>query len=206
LNKEFIMRNYSDSLNPSAPITYDSVGKVYGLLALTLLVSAVASYFGMFWAFAYQHPIILMLITFGLLFAVQYAGRRNSPMAVPLVFLFAAGMGAFMGPMISSYLKAPGGALVISEAFGTTFVMFISLSIYATLTKRNFSHIGGFLMAGLVTAIVASLVNMFFIHMATLQLAIAGVIVLVFSGLIVFDTQRLMRGGATSPSLVVVSL
>ena len=182
------------------------MAKTYGLLALTLMVSAVASIFGMHSPFAYQHPFILMIGSFALLFAVQYTGAHRSPFAVPLVFLFTAGMGMMMGPAIAMYLNAPNGPTIIAEALGTTATMFIGLSVYALTTKRNFSHIGGFLITGLVIAIVVSLVNIFFLHLPTLQLAIAGVLVLVFSGLILFDTQRMVNGGVQEPVLLVVGL
>ena len=182
------------------------MAKTYGLLALTLMVSAIASIYGMHSPFAYQHPFILMIGSFALLFAVQYTGAHRSPIAVPLVFLFAAGMGMMMGPAIAMYLNAPNGPTIIAEALGTTATMFIGLSVYALTTKRNFSHIGGFLITGLVIAIVVSLVNIFFLHLPTLQLAIAGVLVLVFSGLILFDTQRMVNGGVQEPVLLVVGL
>jgi modulator of FtsH protease len=156
--------------------------------------------------FAYQHPFILMIGSFALLFAVQYTGAHRSPFAVPLVFLFAGGMGMMMGPAIEMYLRMPGGASIIAEALGTTAAMFVGLSAYALTTRRDFSNIGGFLITGLVLAIVVSLLNMFLFHIPALQLAIAGVLVLVFSGLILFDTQRMIRGGIQEPVLLVVGL
>lgn len=197
-----------DSLHPARSIgdVGQLMGKVYGLLSLTLIVSTIASIFGMHSAFAYQHPIILMIGSFALLFAIQYTGARHSPFAVPLVFAFASGMGMMMGPAIASYLKMPGGATIIAEALGTTAAMFVGLSAYALMTRRNFSHIGGFLITGLIVAIVVSLLNIFLFHIAALQMAIAGVLVLVFSGLILFDTQRMVQGGTTEPVLIVVGL
>lgn len=199
----------SDSLQPTAGYAGNIgalMARTYGLLAVTLVVSTVASIYGMHSAFAYQHPFILMIGSFALLFAVQYTGAHRSPLAVPLVFAFAAGMGMMMGPAIAMYLRMPDGPTVIAEALGTTAAMFIGLSAYAMTTRRNFSHIGGFLITGLILAIVVSLLNMFLLHIPVLQLAIAGVLVLVFSGLILFDTQRMVRGGIQEPVLLVVGL
>ncbi|CDQ12350.1 Uncharacterized membrane protein VC_1358 [Acidithiobacillus ferrivorans] len=201
---------FPDSMNPAGASSGTSIGalmgKTYALLAATLVVSAIASVYGMHSAFAYQHPFILMIGSFALLFAVQYTGAHRSPFAVPLVFLFAGGMGMMMGPAIEMYLRMPGGASVIAEALGTTAAMFVGLSAYALTTRRDFSNIGGFLITGLVLAIVVSLLNMFLLHIPALQLAIAGVLVLVFSGLILFDTQRMIRGGIQEPVLLVVGL
>ncbi|MBN6741429.1 Bax inhibitor-1/YccA family protein [Acidithiobacillus sp. MC6.1] len=198
-----------DNLRSSGPMA-GSVGglmaRTYALLAATLLVSTIASIYGMHAAFAYQHPFILMIGSFALLFAVQYTGAHRSPFAVPLVFLFAAGMGMMMGPAIAMYLRMPGGPAIVAEALGTTAALFVGLSVYGMTTRRNFSHMGGLLMTGLIVAIVVSLANMFLFHLPVLQLAIAGVLVLVFSGLIIIDTQRMVNGGIQEPVLLVVGL
>ena len=210
MNQDQNPYQFPDSMNPAGVGSGTSIGalmgKTYALLAATLVVSAVASVYGMHSAFAYQHPFILMIGSFALLFAVQYTGAHRSPLAVPLVFLFAGGMGMMMGPAIETYLRMPGGASIIAEALGTTAAMFVGLSAYALTTRRDFSNIGGFLITGLVLAIVVSLLNIFLFHIPALQLAIAGVLVLVFSGLILFDTQRMIRGGIQEPVLLVVGL
>ncbi|MFA7495402.1 MAG: Bax inhibitor-1 family protein [Acidithiobacillus sp.] len=210
MNQDQNPYQFPDSMNPRGANTGSSIGalmgKTYALLAATLVVSAIASLYGMTSPFAYEHPFILMIGSFALLFAVQYTGAHRSPFAIPLVFLFAAGMGMMMGPAIEMYLRMPNGATIIAEALGTTAAMFIGLSAYAMTTRRDFSNISGFLITGLILAIVVSLLNMFLLHLPALQLAIAGVLVLVFSGLILFDTQRMIRGGVQEPVLLVVGL
>ena len=211
---------FPDSMNPAGASRGTSIGafmgKTYALLAATFMMSAITaieSRYGMHSAFAHQHPfglaisaIILMIGTFALLFVVQYTGAHRSPFAVPLVFLFAGGMGMMMGPGIEMYLRMPGGASIIANALGATAVMFAGLSAHALTTRRDFSNLGGFLITGLVLTIVVSLLNMFLLHLPALQLAIAGVLVLVFSGLILFDIQRKIRGGIQEPALLVVDL
>ncbi|MGC9216068.1 Bax inhibitor-1/YccA family protein [Acidithiobacillus sp.] len=210
MNQDQNPYQFPDSMNPSGSGSGTAIGtlmgKTYALLAATLVVSTIASIYGMHSPFAYEHPFILMIGSFALLFAVQYTGAHRSPFAVPLVFLFAGGMGMMMGPAIEMYLRMPGGASIIAEALGTTAAMFVGLSAYAVTTRRDFSNIGGFLITGLVLAIVVSLLNIFLLHIPALQLAIAGVLVLVFSGLILFDTQRMIRGGIQEPVLLVVGL
>lgn len=199
-----------DNLHYNGSTSAGSLGgllaKTYALLAATLGVSAIGSFYGMHSDLVEQHPIMMMIGVFALLFIIQFTGARNSPLAVPLVFAFAGGMGAMMGPAIGYYLHMPDGPAIISEALGATAALFIGLSAFAMTTKKDFSHIGGFLLVGLIIAIVVSLLNIFVLHIAALQLAIAGVLVLVFSGLIIFDTQRMIDGGIQNPVLLVVSL
>ena len=114
-------------------------------------------------------------------------------------------MGLSLGPVIALYLRMPAGPSIVAEALLGTAVIFGSLSLYALVSRRNFNYLGGFLMTGLVIVVLASLANMFF-HMAGLQLVIAGMALLVFSGLVLFDTSRMINGGETRPVIIAVSL
>lgn len=202
-----MQNQFMDSTQARGMGTSGSImARTYGLLAATLAVSGYASWYGMASPFVYAHRFVLMIVGLALLFAIRYTGGRGSPMGVPLVFLFAACMGAVMGPEIAFYLHAPQGGQVVTEALGATAFMFVGLSFYGALTRRNFSHIAGFLITGLIVGIIVSLVNVFFLHIQAVQLAVAGVMVLVFSGLIVWDTQRMVRGGINNPVLLVVGL
>ena len=64
------------------------------------------------------------------------------------------------------------------------------LTAYAFISKRDFNALGSFFMVGLWVVIGTMVLNMFFRNPA-LDLWLAGVTVLVFSGLLVFDTWRL---------------
>ncbi len=181
------------------------MARAYGLLALTLYVSAMAAVFGQSLPFAYEHPILLMLGSFGLLLALRMTGGRGLA-AIPLLLAFSGALGLMLGPTLAVDLHAPGGAKIIGAALGLTSVLFVGLSFYGIVSRRNFGHLSGFLFTGLLLAILVSLLNIFLLHIPALQLAIAGVLVLVFSGLIVLDTQRMVHGGVQAPVLLVVSL
>ncbi len=183
----------------------DIVRKTYSLLSGTLAVSAIAAWAGIGMAFPYQHPIILMLIAFAALFAVLVTGAKRSPMAVPLVFIFTGLMGLSLGPLLAVTLRLANGPQIVAEAILGTTVVFGSLSLYAWQSKRDFSFLGGFLMVGLIVVILAGVAN-FFLHMPALQLTIAAAALLIFSGYILVDTGRLIRGGETNPILITVSL
>lgn len=64
---------------------------------------------------------------------------------------------------------------------------------------------GGFLMMGLIVAIIAGIALMFF-HAPAAQLALSAGIVLLMSGLILFDTSRIIHGGETNYIRATVSL
>ncbi|MHB8249884.1 MAG: Bax inhibitor-1 family protein [Acidithiobacillus sp.] len=62
----------------------------------------------------------------------------------------------------------------VAEALGTTAAGSAGLSLYGMTAKRDFSRMGGFLMTGLITAILGSLLNLFLLHPPMLQLACHG--------------------------------
>ena len=67
---------------------------------------------------------------------------------------------------------------------------FVGLSLWGYTTKRDLSGFGTFLIMGVIGLIIASIVNMF-LQSGTFYLIISGLGVLIFSGLIAYDTQRL---------------
>jgi FtsH-binding integral membrane protein len=64
------------------------------------------------------------------------------------------------------------------------------LTAYAFVSRRDFSALGSFFMVGLWVVIGGMLLNFFFKNPAA-DLALAAITVLVFSGLLVFDTWRI---------------
>jgi FtsH-binding integral membrane protein len=133
-----------------------------------------------------QHQIIMVLLVFGTLFAARGASRAF-PVNIGLMYLFNLVIGVWITPILLFYTRTPG---VIGEAALLTGSAFGALTIYAFVSRRDFSAWGSFFFVGLIILIVASLLNIFF-HSDTLQTVLAGVTILVFSGLLVFDTWRI---------------
>jgi modulator of FtsH protease len=139
-----------------------------------------------------QHPIIMIILMFGTLFAVRGASR-SFPANIGLLYLFNLIMGVWIAPLLLVYARATPG--VLAQAGILTATAFGTLTIYAFVSRRDFSAWGSFFFVGLIVLVVTSLLNIFF-HSNTLQTVIAGVGVLVFSGLLVFDTWRIRNSYA----------
>jgi FtsH-binding integral membrane protein len=105
-----------------------------------------------------------------------------------MVLLFSFAMGALIGPVI--VLSTRGGTELVTQAATITLGAFGILTLYAFVSRRDFSAWGSFFVVGLWVLIATSLLSMFFGN-ATSELWLAGGTVLVFSGLLVFDTWRL---------------
>jgi modulator of FtsH protease len=77
-------------------------------------------------------------------------------------------------------------------AMGGTGVIFLTLSGYALTTRKNFSFMGGFLITGLIVALIASLANIF-LAIPALSLGVSAVVIMIMSGFILFDTSRMIH-------------
>ncbi|HIJ85664.1 MAG TPA: Bax inhibitor-1/YccA family protein [Magnetococcales bacterium] len=175
------------------------IKQVYALLAASLIVSVAAGYVGMTLPFAREHPIILMVIMFGALFLAMKVQNTAT------LFLFTGISGLSLGPVIAVYVGA-GMSHIVGQAAFLTGVIFVGLSFYAMTTKKDFSVMGGMLFAGLIVVVVGGLVNLF-LHSSAVAFAISAVGALVFSGFILYETQRLkMEPWAISPSVAALSM
>jgi FtsH-binding integral membrane protein len=167
------------------------VRRTYTLVFVSILVTMVGATYGLSNAGLMQtvlnHPILSAACIFVPLFAAQ--GFRNRfPLNIAFVLLFTFAMGVFTSPYLYSYnTRSPG---LITQAAGLTVGAFAILTLYAFVSRRDFSAWGSFFTVGLWVLIGTSLLNIFF-HNATADLWLASATVLVFSGLLVFDTWRL---------------
>lgn len=136
---------------------------------------------------AARHPIITMILPFVPLWMAMRT-RDSAPRALGFVFLFNLVMGVAIAPVI--YVTSRNEPGIVGQAGLLTLTTFAVLTIYAWVSRRDFSAWGSFLVVGLWVLIGTSLLNIFFQNQ-TAGLWIAGMTVLIFAGLLVFDTWRL---------------
>jgi modulator of FtsH protease len=175
----------------------------YMLLSMTLVFSAVCAGISMAMGLGHGAALLLTLVGFGLLFVVNR--MADSAKGLIAIFAFAGVMGASIGPMLNYYLAMPGGPQLVMQALGGTALVFFGLSAYALTTRKDFSYMGGFLLVGLLVAVVAMIANIF-LHIPALSLTISAAVVMIMSGLILFDTSRIINGGETNYIRATVSL
>jgi len=176
----------------------------WNLLAMTLLFSAGTAGLAMVnnWP-----PLNIWLVLggyFGLLF-LTYA-TRNSGWGILSVFALTGFMGATIGPIVNLYttMFSNGNELVIA-ALGSTAVAFIGLSGFAMVTRKDFSFLGPMLFVGILVAFIAGLVSIIF-GMSALGLAVSAMFAVLMCGLILFQTQQIIRGGERNYIMATVTL
>ncbi len=176
----------------------------YALLAMTLLFSTATAGLSMALNLPYPGVIVTMVGYFGLLFLTSKFS--NSVWGIVFVFALTGFMGMTLGPILNFYIHSlnNGGQLVMT-ALGGTGVIFIGLSAYALTSRKDFSFMGGMLMAGILVAFLASLATLFF-PMPGLQIAVSAMFILLMSGMILFQTSEIIHGGETNYILATVTL
>jgi FtsH-binding integral membrane protein len=161
---------------------------VFAGLLVTMAAVAVAFTQPQIMGAVAQHPWIMLLITFAPLFGAQRTAR-TFPANVGFTFLFTFLIGLMLAPFLAIAERAQPG--ILSNAALLTGTTFAALTGYAFVSRRNFNAWGGFFFTGLVVLIVTSLLNAFVFRSTGVSMWLAGATVLVFSGLLVFDTWRL---------------
>jgi FtsH-binding integral membrane protein len=167
------------------------IRRTYTLVFFSILVTMVGSAFTLTQPAVFQAVEQNLWLTYICAFVPLIAARvfRNRfPLNIGMVFLFTFAMGVAIAPLLFIYNTQQPGILL--QAGGLTITTFAALTAYAFISRRNFSALGGFFTIGLWVLIGTSLLNMFFQN-ATANLWIAAATILVFSGLLVFDTWRL---------------
>jgi FtsH-binding integral membrane protein len=129
---------------------------------------------------------VAILAPMGLLLLVGFRAAQMSVAGIQAVYWAVT---ALMGVSLSLLLFRYTGASV-ARTFFVTAASFGALSLYGYTTKRDLTAMGKFLFMGLVGIVLASLVNMFVgSHGLSFIVSILGV--LIFSGLIAYDTQKI---------------
>lgn len=169
--------------------------RVYGWMTLGLFVTTVASLLTLtspaLLNFIYSSGLVyfgFLIGMFALIFAIGRSARTMaSGRALALFMVFAALMGVWLSAIFIIY-----AADSIFFTFGLTTVIFVLLTVVGLTTKQDLTRWGPILLFSLLGLILASIVNIFFFS-ETLYWIITYAGVLIFMGLIVYDSQKIKK-------------
>lgn len=172
--------------------------KVYQYMTLGVLITAFVS-FAMAYTTSGQNVLnslfsnpALLWILFGIEFLfVLFFSRRvfSLPGGVGLAafLIYSALNGITLGSIFFVYTTA-----VIFKAFTTTILLFAFLGFVGNTTEKDFSSAGRIAIAGVFALIIGSVINMF-LNSTPLELGLSVVGVIVFSVLVMYDSQKLKQ-------------
>jgi len=194
------LNNYNDqTINVDSSATSRSfVANVFSYMTLALVITGVAAY----WFAASGNMLALLQGSSILLWGVMLA-----PIGMVLIMSFAfnrLSFGALMG-LFLAYSLVNGISLsviflvyssaAISKVFFITAGLFATMAVVGYTTKTDLTNLGSILMMAVLGIVIASLVN-FFLQSETFDYIISCIGVLVFTGLVAYDTQKVKRIGA----------
>jgi modulator of FtsH protease len=173
----------------------------YLLLAVSLIPTVIGAMVGMNVNFSFMRssPIMAAIITIGIFYAWIWAieRNRNSGLGVGLMLGFTFFLGLLLGPLLQWVLRMGNGASLVALAAGGTAAVFFAMAGIATTTKRDFSNMAKFLVAGVVVAMVLVVANIFF-QSTAMHMAILAIFIPLSSMLILFHVNQVVRGGETN--------
>lgn len=166
--------------------------KVYNYMALALLLTGVAAIATVSYEplanlmFQTGFGTIIMFAPLGIaLYFFMGFGKMSLQTAQTLFWVYAALTG-----MSLSYLSLIYTGESIARTFFICASVFGGMSLYGYNTNKDLTSLGSFFAMGLIGLILVSLVNMF-LQSSAISFATSIVGIVVFMGLIAWDTQKI---------------
>lgn len=187
----------------SAVVVNKVLKNTYLLLALTLAFSALTASFAMATNAAPVNIWMMLIGFYGLLFLTHKLS--NSAWGLAAVFALTGFMGYTLGPILGYYMATSNGSQLVMTALGGTAFIFFGLSGYALVSRKDFSFLSGFMMAGFLVIVAAFIANLF-LQIPALQLALSAAFMLFSSAAILMQTGAIINGGERNYILATVTL
>ncbi|MBU0484312.1 MAG: Bax inhibitor-1/YccA family protein [Proteobacteria bacterium] len=143
----------------------------------------------------FGNKLVFFALIFGELGLVFYLSARiekiTAQTATGLFLVYSALNGVTLSAILLLYT-----ATSVAATFFITAGMFGAMAVYGTVTKKDLSGMGSFMIMGLFGIIIASVVNIF-LHSSMMSWIISGIGVIVFTGLTAYDVQKISAFGGS---------
>ncbi len=133
---------------------------------------------------------VLFLAQMGAIFFATAVSRKK-PLNILAYGLFTL-LSGFVAGIISIAVAAASGIATVLLAFGLTGVVFLTLTITAFVSKKDFSFLRNFVIVGLAVMFFGGLAAAIF-QLETFSLVVSGVAVIACSAKLLWDTSAMLR-------------
>jgi FtsH-binding integral membrane protein len=184
----------------ATPQSQKVLRNTYMLLALTMVPTVIGAGLGIqFAAVMMASPIVTFVVMLASVMGLQFAivKYRDSAVGVALLLLMTGLLGFFLGPLLNFALSMRNGMQLVGYAAVGTGVIFFAMGTLSQTIKRDLSFMGKFLFVGMIALLIAMVANMF-LQIPALALTISTLVIVVFSLYLLYDLQRIVRGGETN--------
>ncbi len=168
--------------------------KVYNVMTVGLLVTGLTALVSASIpavAQLFTQPVFAIVLAFLPLVSAMVLFRGSALMTKSAADLnmrfygFSAIFGFCLTPLVLVYAGAD-----LARAFFVTAAMFAGTSLWSYTTKADLSKLGSFLFMGVLGLLIAIVVNMF-LQSSMMDFVISCAGVLIYTGLIAYDTQTI---------------
>lgn len=166
---------------------------IYQYVGANLLLSGAVSFFIASNAWLFNLIVgtpLFYVVAFAPVLLSLYVQSNLEKLSISSVRFFYWLYGACIGASISVIFIIYTAHSIFS-CFLMAGAIFIAAAVYGRFTSTDLSSLRSVLMIGVIGILVSMLVN-FFLHSSLLQYLLSVAIVIVFSGFIAFDMQRLL--------------
>lgn len=157
-----------------------TAGAAFTTLVIPGLMEAIFSTPAVFFGLLIGELVMVVVLTAAI--------NRFSPIVASLIF---AGYAVLNGVTLSFLMLAYTGTSV-ALTFGVTASTFGIMTLFGYTTQRDLTKLGSLLIMALIGMIIASFANLLF-NSSAIYWVVTYVGVLIFIGLIAYDTQKLKR-------------
>lgn len=172
-----------------------AMGRVYGHMALAVLVSMFVSYQvasnAALMAFFFTGVMKWIVIFAPLVAIFGVSILLNASPTKGMAQLCLHGFAALMGLSFATIFVVYQMGSIVSAFMGAA-VLFGVMSGYGYFTKKDLSELGSLLFIGLIAIIIASIINIF-IGSTVFQMVISAIAIVIFLGLTAYDTQQIRQ-------------
>ena len=190
---------FSSNSGSTAVLSKNFVANVFSWMVVGLLVTAFVAWYGsssgVYQALHKSGSVmmwVLMLAPFAFIIALNAGLKRFSATTLTLLFLaFSATMGLSLSSVVIIYPFE-----IITKVFLITSGTFTVMAIAGYTTSIDLTKLGSLLFMALIGLIIASIANFFF-QSGPFDFVISIAGVLIFTGLIAYDTQKIKKIGAS---------
>ena len=187
-------------VSAASPQSQKVLRNTYMLLALTMVPTVIGAALGIqFASVMMASPIVTMVVMLASVIGLQFAivKYRDSAVGVALLLLMTGLLGFFLGPLLNFALSMRNGVQLVGYAAVGTGAIFFGMGVLSQTIKRDLAFMGKFLFVGMIALLVAMVANMF-LQIPALALTISTLVIVVFSLYLLYDLQRIVRGGETN--------
>lgn len=149
--------------------------------------------------------MLLVLLNFGMIFAISAASRRSPGLALGLFYFFTLMMGVQISPILNQYLHSAGGQAIVFQAAVTTALGMALMAVIAEFANFNYMKVGRIASFSLLGLIIVGILGMF-VHVFSPG-AYAWLSLVIFSVLLLVDFMRLKNQGELyGPVMMAISI